>query len=139
MNRSPNASVFAMPPEQCTFFGSVQGAGASIPVIPTTTQSVSTSKLPMTAANNFVSGTAGDITRGGVGTYTLKLKDSLPVILDIVPTVWGTDGKRCQVVDYVPSTRIVSVQVYTAAGAAADLAATDALKLTIIGQLSVYP
>lgn len=138
MDRSPNSPPVHMSPGTCLFHGSVQGAGAAIPVIPTTTHSVSTSKHPMSAQNNYVSGTAGDITRGGVGTYTLKLKDSLPVILDIVPNVWGADGKSCQIVDYVPSTRIVSVQVYNAAGAAADLASTDNLKLTIIGQLSTY-
>lgn len=117
--------------------GSVQGAGVAIPVIPTTTLSVSSSIQPMTAADNMVSGTAGDITRSGAGVYTLKLKDSLPVILDIIPNIWGTDGKQAQLTDYVPSTRILTVKVYTAAGVAADLAATDNLKLTIFGRLSV--
>jgi len=136
MNRSPNPLV-ALPVEGCVMFGSVQGAGAAIPVIPTTTLSVSSSIQPMTAADNMVSGTAGDITRSGVGVYTLKLKEALPVILDIYPDVWGTDGKRAQVTDYVPNTRILSVKVYTAAGVAADLASTDNLKLVIFGRLSV--
>jgi hypothetical protein len=139
MNRSPYAESFQMSPEVVTFFGSVQGAGAAIPVIPTTTQSTTSSIQPMTAANNYVSGTSGDITRSGVGVYTLKLKDSIPVILDIAPNIWGTDGKWCQITDYNPTTRIVSLKVFAAAGAAADLASTDNLKLTITGQLSVFP
>lgn len=135
MNRSPNPIVHAGT-EVCVMSGSVQGAGAAIPVIPTTTLSTSSSLHYMSAADNMVSGTAGDITRSGVGVYTLKLKEALPVILDILPNVWGADGKRAQVTGYNPSTRVVSVAVYTAAGVAADLASTDNLKLTVIGRLS---
>jgi hypothetical protein len=138
MDRSPNSPPVHMSPGVCVFHGSVQGAGAAIPVIPTTTHSTTAALHPMSAQNNYVSATAGDITRSGVGAYTLKLKDRLPVILDIAPNVWGADGKRAQVTGYDPSTRILSVQVYSAAGAAADLASTDNLKLTVYGQLSTY-
>lgn len=137
MNRSPNNQVYAMPQEMCTFFASVQGNGAAIPVIPTTTLSTTSSIQPMTAADNFASGVAGDIVRSGVGVYTIKLKDGVPVVLDIDPNVWGTDGKWAQMTDYNPATRIMSVKVFSAAGAAADLAGTDNLKFTIYGRLSV--
>lgn len=137
MDRSPQGPLVSMSNETCIMSGSVQGAGAAIPVIPTTTLSTSSSIQPMTAADNMVSGTAGDITRSGAGVYTLKLKDKMPVILDIIPNVWGTDGKRAQLTDYVPSTRILTIKVYTAAGVAADLASTDNLKLTIYGRLTV--
>lgn len=137
MNRSPQGPLLSMSLEACIMSGSVQGAGAAAPVIPTTVPSSTVSLHTMAAADNMVSGTAGDITRSGVGAYTLKLKDQLPVILDIIPNVWGADGKRASVVSYNPTTRIVSLLVYTAAGVAADLAATDNLKLTVYGRLTV--
>lgn len=137
MNRSPEAQVYSMSKETCFLIASVQGAGAAAPTIPTTTLSVSSSIQPMAATDNFASGVAGDITRSGAGAYTIKLKDALPVILNMIPVVWGTDGKLCQIVDYVPNTRVVSVQVRSAAGAAADLASTDNLKILVIGKLTV--
>lgn len=137
MNRSKYTDGGCMSVDVITFFGSVQGAGAAIPVIPTTVLSTTSSIQPMKAQDNFVSGVAGDITRGGVGVYTIKLKDGVPVIYDISPNVWGTDGKFAQVTDYNPSTRVVSVKTYSSVGAAADLAATDNLKLTIVGSNSV--
>ncbi len=136
MNRSGYNQLQSMSQDTCFVFGSVQGAGAAIPVIPTTTLSTTSSIQPMTAQDNFISGTAGDITRSGAGVYTLKLKDGLPIILNITADVWGTDGKFAQLTDYNPSTRVVSIKTYTAAGVAADLASTDNLKLTIIGRLS---
>ena len=139
MIRSGYSESYQGSPEVFTFFGSVQGAGAAAPTIPTTTQSTSTSIQPMTAANNWVSSTAGDITRSGVGVYTIKLKDALPVILDIGVNVWGTDGKWAQMTDYNPSTRVISVKVYAAGGSAADLATTDNMKITVTGQVSVFP
>lgn len=139
MNRSGYVESYMMSPETCTFFAKVQGAGAAAPVIPSTAFSATTSINNMTAANNFASGVAGDIVRTGVGVYTVKLKDGLPVILDIAPDVWGTDGKWAQMTDYNPQTRVISVKTFAAGGAAADLAATDFLAFTITGQLSVFP
>jgi hypothetical protein len=130
--RSPFLAEFSMSREVCTLFGSVRGAGAAIPTITPTALSTTTTIQTYTAEDNFVASTA----RSGVGTYTLTLKDSFPVILDIEANVWGTDGKRCQVIDYNPTTRVLSVQVYTAAGAAVDLATTDNLKLAIAARLS---
>ncbi len=136
MNRSPYPSG-CMSYDTITFFGSVQGAGAAAPTIPTTTLSKTSSIQPMKAEDNFVSAVAGDIVRSGAGVYTIKLKDSIPVVLDIQPNVWGTDGKWAQLTDYDPSTRIISIKSYNAAGAATDLATTDNLKLTIIGRQGV--
>jgi hypothetical protein len=137
MERSPQGPLVSMSLEACIMSGSVQGAGAAIPVIPTTTLSTTVSLHAMAAADNMVSGTSGDITRSGVGTYTLKLKDKLPVILDVIPNVWGGDGRKACVTGYNPTTRVLSVQVYDAAGAADDLESTDNLKLTIYGRLTV--
>lgn len=137
MNRSPECTLFSMSRETCIFFASVQGAGAAIPTIPTTTLSTTTSIQPMTAQDNFASGVAGDIVRSGAGVYTIKLKDSCPVVLDIDPNIWGTDGKWAQMTDYNPATRIMSVKTYNTAGAATDIATTDNLKFTLLCRLSV--
>jgi len=138
MNRSGNTESYNMSPEACTFVAMWQGAGAAIPVIPPTLFSATSSKGFMSAQNNFASGVAGDITRAGVGQYTMKLKDGLPVNLDISPNVWGPSGTWATIVDYNPTTRIVTVLVWAAGGAAADLAATEFLRLTINGQMSVF-
>lgn len=139
MNRTPYAESYQMGPEVCSFLACVQGAGAAAPVIPPTAFSGSSSKGYMTAANNFASGVAGDIVRTGVGVYTVKLKDGLPVVLDISPNVWGPSGTWATILDYNPQTRVVSVNTWAAGGAAADLAATEFLRLGIIGQMSVFP
>ena len=136
MNRSPYPDV-SMSLEQCSLWASVQGAGAAAPTIPTTTLSLTSSIQPMTPQDNYASTVAGDITRSGVGLYTVKLKDSLPIILDILPNVWGTDGKQAQMTDYNPTTRVIIVKTYTSAGVAVDLASTDNLKFNILGRLSI--
>lgn len=139
MNRSPYDVGGNMSPDACSFVACVQGAGAAAPVIPTAVFSGTSAKGYMTAANNFASAVAGDITRAGVGQYTIKLKDGLPVNLDIAPNVWGPSGTWATIVDYNPTTRVVSILVWAAGGAAADLAATEFLRLSVAGQLSVYP
>jgi hypothetical protein len=139
MQRSGYTESYVMSPESCTLYGMVQGAGAAAPVIPTMVFSGTSSKGYMSAANNFVSSVAGDITRSGVGVYTMKLKDGLPVVFDISPNVWGPTGTWSTVSDYNPSTRVISILVWAPGGAAADLAATEFLHLTITGQLSVFP
>jgi len=137
MNRSPNP-MSGMSPETIIFYALVQGAGAATPVIPAPPTfprgSVTTVKTVATKMNNYAAST----TRSGVGVYTVVLSDGLPEILDIIPNVWGTDGKRAQIQDYNPVTRTISVTVFTAAGAAADLAATDVLRFTIAGQFSIF-
>jgi hypothetical protein len=136
MNRSGYCESYTGSGEVFTFWGSVQGAGAAPPTIPTTTQSPTSSIQPMTATNNFVSGVAADLTRSGVGLYTVKLKEGLPVILDISMNVWGTDGKWSQITDYNPTTRVLTFKTFAAGGGAADIVSTDNVKLTIIGQMS---
>jgi hypothetical protein len=136
MNRSPEEISYVMHRDMCTMYAMVQGAGAAAPVLPTTVLSLSSSIQPALPCDNFASNVAGDITRSGVGLYTIKLKEALPVILDIGVSLWGTDGKWAQMTDYNPQTRVVTVKVYAAGGAAADLAATDNLKLSVVGRLT---
>jgi len=139
MNQSENIA-YAMPAETITFYAKVQGAGAAAPVRCPTTVSATSFKGFMHASNNFVSLTASDITRSGAGVYTAKLRDSVPVVLNIIPELVGTDGKWAQVTDYNPTTRVISFQTFSAVGAAADMASTDFLTFQIEGQknLPVY-
>jgi|SRR6188474_78109 len=133
MNESEN-QCFAMPREQITQWAAVQGAGAAAPTVPTITPSTTNSLVFMHRSNNWVSRTAGDIARSGAGVYTAKLRDGFPTILDIIPNVVGTDGKRVQVTGYNPVTRVISFSSYNAAGTATDLATTDFCRFTILGQ-----
>jgi hypothetical protein len=136
MNRSENPAA-AMPYEMITYFAKFKGAGAFALVVAPTTFSSTSSIGFMHVSNNFASVTAADHTRSGAGAYTVKLSDTVPVVLNIVPTVWGPDGKRAQIADYNPSTRVATVLTWDAAGVAADLAATDFLVLEIVGTKSV--
>jgi len=139
MNRSGYDVSYLMSPEGCTFWGQVQGAGAAAPTIPTTVFSATSSKGYMSAANNFVSSVAGDITRSGVGQYTVKFKDSLPVCLDCSINIWGPSGIWATTVDYNPTTRVLTFLTWAAGGAAADLTTNDHAKFTFTGQMSVFP
>jgi hypothetical protein len=134
MNRSPEPVSYVMHRDMCTMYAMVQGAGAAAPVIPTTVLSLTSSIQPALAQDNFAA--AGGVARSGVGLYTITLKEALPLILDIGLSIWGLDGKWGQITDYNPQTRVVTLKVYAAAGAAADLAATDNMKLSIIGRLN---
>ena len=140
MNQSENQS-FAMPFEQITMYAKIQGAGAAAPVRAPTTFSASASSGYMHASNNFVSLTAADITRAGVGDYTAKLRDGLPVVLDIDARCWSTNAataKDVYVREYNPTTRVITFGVNLAtSGAVADLASTDFVVFTIVGQKSV--
>lgn len=141
MNRSDNP-VTAMPYDMVVMFGKLQGAGAAAPVrAPTTFSSTSTAGF-MHSSNNFVSTTAADITRSGVGAYTVKFSDGLPVILDIDVRVFSTTGaaayKDAYVTDYNPTTRVLTFGTSLATtGAATDLLATDFVTFTITGQKTV--
>lgn len=125
--------------EQITFYAKIQGAGAAAPVRAPTTYSATSSIGFMHASNNFITTVATEITRSGVGTYTAKLQDGLPVVLDILARVWGpaATAKQGNIVDYNPTTRIITFSVMTAAGVAADLAAADFLTFTIVGMKSI--
>lgn len=136
MNRSENPAT-AMPYEQITFFAKFTGAGAAALTVASTTFSATSSKAFMHRSNNFASTTAADHTRSGTGIYTVKLSDSTPNVLAIVPTVTGTNGKRATLTEYNPTTRVASILTWDATGTAADLATTDFLTLVIIGTKSV--
>lgn len=123
--------------EQVTVYGKVQGAGAAAPVIPTATVSTTSSKTFMQRSANFVSQTAGDITRSGVGVYTAKFRQLPPIVIDVGVNIMGPNGTWSTVLDVNPSTRVVSFNTWAAGGAAADLAATEFLTFTIQGQNTI--
>lgn len=141
MNQSENPAS-AMPYEMITLYAKIQGAGAAAPVRAPTTFSGTSAIGFMHASNNFISLTATDITRSGVGAYTAKLRDSLPVILDIDARVWSSTGaaayKDAYITDYNPTTRVITFGVLApATGAPIDLLSTDFLTFTISGTKSI--
>lgn len=95
----------------------------------------------MHASNNFAPLVATDITRAGVGDYTMKLRDGLPVVLDIDARVWSNSAataKDIYIRDYNPTTRVITFGTNLATtGAVADLAATDFVVFTIVGMKSI--
>lgn len=141
MNSSENMA-YAMPYEQITMFAKIQGQAAAAPIRCPTTFSATSSAGFMAASHNFVSLTATDITRSGVGAYTAKLRDGLPIVLDIDIRIWSTAGaatyKDGYVTDYNPTTRVITFGTsLSTSGAAADLATTDFLTFIITGTKSV--
>jgi hypothetical protein len=77
-----------------------------------------------------------------VGAYTAKLRDGVPVVLDIDGRVWSTTGavaaKDVYIVEYNPTTRVITFGVNLATtGAVVDLLSTDFLVFTIVGQKNV--
>lgn len=131
--------AYAMPRETITYFAKLQGAGAAAPIrAPNLSTGVSAAAMSL-ASNNFISLTATDITRSGVGAYTAKLRDILPMVLDIDGRVWATTGaaayKDVYITDYNPTTGVITFGTNLAtSGAPADLLSTDFLVFTIIGQ-----
>lgn len=141
MNLSDNLAT-AMPYEHLTFYAKVQGAGAAAPVRAPTTFSATSAVGYMHASHNFVSLTATDITRSGVGAYTLKLRDSVPVILNVTAECWGpaATGKDIVIQDYNPTTRVLTfASNLESTGAATDLAAADFVVFTFTGTKTVPP
>lgn len=140
MNQSEHLA-YAMPYEQIVLYAKIQGAGAAAPVRAPTTFSTTSAAGYMHASHNFVSLTATDITRAGVGDYTAKLRDGLPVVIDIDARIWSTNAataKDCYIRDYNPTTRVITFGTnLTTSGAVADLASTDFLVFTIVGTKSV--
>lgn len=134
MNQSENIA-FSMSPELVIFFARVTGAGGAAPVRSSTTFSNTSWKGFMFGSNNFVSLTATDIVRSAQGVYTAKLRDVTGHVIEIIPTLAGTDGKKVQIQDYNHSTQTISFSVWNVTGAAlTDLAATDEVTFTIFGQ-----
>lgn len=140
MNQSENPA-WAMPYEQISFYAKIQGAGNGNPPVRAPTTFSSTSSIGfMHASNNFCSLTASDITRSGVGLYTMKLRDSVPVILDVDAKVWGPSAtaKDIYIQDYNPSTRVLSFAVFLqSTSAAADLQAADFATFAFSGQKNI--
>lgn len=141
MNQSDNPAT-ALPYDHVVFYAKIQGAGAAAPVRAPTTFSATSSIGYMHASNNFISLTAADITRSGAGAYTAKLRDGIPVVLDIDARCWSSTGaaayKDVYITDYNPTTRVISFGTNLAtSGAATDLLATDFVTFTITGQKSV--
>lgn len=129
-----------MASEQITFYAKIQGAGAAAPVRAPTTYSATSSIGFMHASNNFAPIVATDLTRASAGVYTMKLRDSLPVILDIVAKTWGpaATAKYVVVQDYNPTTRVLSFTVnLESTNAATDLAAADFVTFTLVGTKSI--
>lgn len=132
--------AFAMPREHITLYAKIQGAGAAAPVRAPITPSSTSSIGWMYASNNYCSLVATDITRASAGVYTMKLRDGLPVILNISGDVWGpaATAKNLVVQDYNPTTRVVSFTTnLESTGAATDIAAADFVVFEIKGQKSV--
>ena len=136
MNRSQHTEFAHMSRDAVTFQGSVRGAGAAPPTITPTVYSATSQIQYMAASDNFIQSAARPST---AGIYTFVLKDSVPVLYDCDVNVWGLDGKQAQVTDYNPNTRTLSVTVLTNAGVAVDLATTDNLRFTFLGNLNVPP
>lgn len=141
MNDSEN-QAFAMPREHITFYAKIQGAGAAAPVRAPVLFSATSSAGYMHASNNYVSLTATDITRSGVGAYTAKLRDGLPTVLYIDAMVFATTGaaayKDVFITDYNPTTRVITFGVnLVTSGAAVDLLSTDFLTFIIHGQKNI--
>jgi len=131
-----------MPYGHITFYGKIQGAGAAAPVRAPTTFSATSMAGYMHSSNNYISTVASDITRSGVGAYTAKVRDGLPVVLDIDGRVNATTGaaaaKDVYIVDYNPTTRVITFGVNLATtGAVVDLLSTDFLTFVITGQKGV--
>jgi hypothetical protein len=133
MNQSENLA-FSMTPESIRFYAKIQGQGAAAPIRAPTTFSSTSFISFMHASNNFISLVATDITRSGAGVYTAKLRDFLPVIVAMDIQVAGTNGKWGSIVDYNPTTGVISFLTFSSAGAATDLATTDFAVFVIDGQ-----
>lgn len=143
MNQSEN-QAFAMPNEQVTMYCKIQGAGAAAPVRAPNLLTGTSAAAMSFASNNFVSAVAADITRSGVGAYTLKLRDGFPVVNWIEGMVWATTGaaayKDVFITDYNPVTRVVTFGVNLAtSGAAVDLLSTDFLTFKFDCQKGIPP
>lgn len=142
MNESEN-QAYAMPREHLTFYAKIQGAGAAAPVRAPTTVSATSAIGFMHTSNNYCSPVAADIARSGAGVYTMKLRDSVPVVLNISGDVWGpaATAKNLVIQDYNPTTKVVSFTTnLESTGAATDLASADFVIFEIKGQknLPVY-
>lgn len=114
----------------------VTGAGAAPPVAPA--DSAVQPGFPKKC--NVLSLVAAEIpTRSGVGAYVITVDPSFQLAqwLDAPASVFGTTGAWAQVSLLNAATRQLTVKVFAAAGAAADLAVGDLLVIDIKGRDSL--
>ncbi len=138
-SRSLYSESFSSIQELSTTYGMIQGQGAVAPVVAPTTFSATSAKGFMSRSINWISLVPTDITRSGVGVYTAKFVENMPYVADLTPSIWGPSGLWGTIIDYNPTTRVVSFQTFAAAGAAADLTVNDFLRFTITGSFTVPP
>lgn len=114
----------------------VTGAGAAPPVLPT--DSAVQPGYPR-KSNVLSTVTAEAPTRSGVGAYVITVDPSFKLAqwLDAPASVFGTTGAWAQVSVMSAANRTLTVKVFAAAGAAADLAVGDLLVIDIKGRDSL--
>jgi hypothetical protein len=133
--------------QRINFYGMLQGAGAAAPFYPTNTVSQTSSKGFMQKSANAISAVAGDTTRTGTGAYTTKLHSAAqqqltglpPLAIDISANVWGPSGTWSSIVDYNPTTGLLTFLTFAAGGTAADLASTEFVHFTFSCQNTLLP
>ena len=128
--------------EQITMYGMLQGQGAAAPIIPPTATSNTSSAGFCQASLNCLSTTASDHVRTSAGNYTTKIQPTTPtrvppLIFDVGINVWGTTGLWASIVDFNPSTGVLTFKTFSAAGSATDMATTDFAHLTFTCQQSI--
>jgi hypothetical protein len=118
--------------EAVDLMAAVAGAGTGAPTVVATTV--------MAAADNF----AASATRTSEGLYVVQLKEHIPEILQVVPTIERASGvlKHVNVVSWsetgTSTGSTVTVQVSLAAGSGVDdIETTDVLRLRVYGRLSL--
>lgn len=114
------------------FCVAVAGAGAAPPVAPT--PGTSYVQPDFKKSGNALSQVAAEIpTRSGVGAYIVTYDPSFTVnaIMDCPCNVYGTVGAWAQISAVNAALRQLTVKVFAAAGAAADLAVGDLLVIDV--------
>jgi hypothetical protein len=116
----------------------VVGTGASAPVAPT--NGIIPPLWPVKAS--VMSTLAAEIpTRSGVGVYTVTVAAQWRMFawLSVETEVMGTGGLWAQVSAHSPTTGVITLRTFAAAGSATDLTSADLAVLTISGlDTSVY-
>lgn len=127
MNRSeyPGSS---MSRKAVDLMAAFTGAGASAPTV--------SSSTVMAAEDNF----ASSAVRTSEGLYVFTLKEKVPEILQVVPTIERASGvlKHANIVSWSETAGTVTVQVSLANGGGVDdIETTDVLRLRIYARLEV--
>lgn len=115
----------------------VVGAGAAPPVAPAGLVASLTTTPDFPVKANALSRLATEIpTRTGTGVYTITYDASFSVarILNTPVDVYGVAGIWAAVTSVVVATRVITVSVFNAGGAATDLTNQNLLVLSIEAQ-----